>query len=403
MPDIGWNLQVWNDDPSVWGEGGENWSSVYGGSEAQWFGSLFPRLHHLFPAKNILEIAPGFGRWTRFLLPLCERYTGIDLSPVCVEHCRTAFANAQHARFLRNDGVSLGEVPDGTIDFVFSFDSLVHVGPGVFQSYIPQILRKLNADGTAFLHHSNLGYFADPGSIDSGSRDPLVSADSISQLVRLNGGQILVQELINWVDTAQLRDCLTVFDRRSRFGRTVRLLNPRFMDEAKLICDYQARYARLAQRTDTTSPPPGTENLALGRPARQSSLSPWSRRDSIEADAAGGNNGEITGGYGFHTDIEDDPWWQVDLGTVCSLAEIRVYNRLDLHCAVRANRLEMLTSKDGESWDSIYRHDGSEIGGLGGDPLIFHPELTVHARFLMIRLPGTTCLHLDEIEVYGSR
>ena len=43
MPDLQWNIAAW-DGSYDWSTGGEEWSQVWGGSEAQWFGSLYPRL-----------------------------------------------------------------------------------------------------------------------------------------------------------------------------------------------------------------------------------------------------------------------------------------------------------------------------------------------------------------------
>jgi hypothetical protein len=51
----------------------------------------------------------------------------------------------------------------------------------------------------------------------------------------------------------------------------------------------------------------GLENLAIGKPASQSSLSRWSRPN----DAQGAVNGRRTGGFGFHTDDEAAAWWRV--------------------------------------------------------------------------------------------
>ena len=50
------------------------------GSEAQWFGCLYPRLHRLLLTGRILEIALGFGRRTNFLISACSNYIGFDLS-----------------------------------------------------------------------------------------------------------------------------------------------------------------------------------------------------------------------------------------------------------------------------------------------------------------------------------
>src|SRR5512139_2823972 len=37
-------------------------------------------------------------------------------------------------------------------------------------------------------------------------------------------------------------------------------------------------------------------------------------KQTREQDAAGGCDGLIDGKWGFHTENEDHPWWQVDLG-----------------------------------------------------------------------------------------
>lgn len=144
MPDLQWNQEVWGNAQN-WYDAGEGWSRAWGNSEAQWFGSLYPRLHRLLPSRSILEIAPGYGRWTRFLLTFCERYVGVDISPVCVAACRNNFSDVGHAKFIQNDGISLSEIPDCSIDLVFSFDSLVHAEFDVFQRYVPQLIQKLSA------------------------------------------------------------------------------------------------------------------------------------------------------------------------------------------------------------------------------------------------------------------
>lgn len=47
-----------------WKDSGEEWSAPWGNSAAQWFGTILPRTSQCLPAGTILEIAPGFGRWT---------------------------------------------------------------------------------------------------------------------------------------------------------------------------------------------------------------------------------------------------------------------------------------------------------------------------------------------------
>ena len=79
----------------------------------------------------------------------------MDVTPKCVEACRQRFADRSGARFEVNDGHSLPMVEDSSIDFAFSFDSLVHVEAETLAGYLGELARVLKPDGVAFLHHSN--------------------------------------------------------------------------------------------------------------------------------------------------------------------------------------------------------------------------------------------------------
>jgi SAM-dependent methyltransferase len=112
------------------------------------------------PARTILELAPGFGRFTPYLAEHCSNYIGVDLSANCVAACQERFP--QH-RFYRNDGSGLPMITDGSVDFVFSFFSLIHAEEATVQAYLREFARVLAPQGGGFVHHSNLaehaGYF----------------------------------------------------------------------------------------------------------------------------------------------------------------------------------------------------------------------------------------------------
>jgi hypothetical protein len=120
-----------------------------------------------------------------------------------------------------------------------------------------------------------------------------------------------------------------------------------------------------------------------------------------QKDAAGGCDGVKNGDHGFHTDKEQDPWWQVDLGKLISLAGVMIYNRCnDKDMEKRADRIRILLSADGKSWTQVYEHSGpSFFGHSDGKPLKV-PLGGKEARFVRLQIPVFDYFHLDEVEVY---
>ncbi|MHB0956768.1 MAG: HzsA-related protein [Pirellulaceae bacterium] len=120
-----------------------------------------------------------------------------------------------------------------------------------------------------------------------------------------------------------------------------------------------------------------------------------------EDDARGGCDGIIDGKWGFHTALEQDPWWQVDLGEPTAVGRLRLYNRCD-GFESRAAHIQVLLSSDGQDYRLAYTHDGSDFRG--------HPdqkplEISLQgqtARFIRLQLPGHLYFHLDEVVVLAD-
>lgn len=243
-----------------WKEGGEEWSAPWGGSAAQWFGTIFPRIHRWLPAPTILEIAPGFGRWTNYLKEHCERLEIVDSAQECIEACRRRFAGGTRIHCHQNDGRSLAMIPDRSIDFVFSFDSLVHVRRDIVEDYVRQLAAKLKGDGTGFIHHSNLGEYSSSVTerlprrahklltkakiLDQDHRrTPDMTAELFRSSCAAHGLQCVSQELVNWRGR-RLIDCFTTFARTAstQTGAGEILRNPNFMREAQLIRHWSQAY-----------------------------------------------------------------------------------------------------------------------------------------------------------------
>src|SRR5207253_6202315 len=84
-----------------WQEAGEEWSVPWGSSAAQWAGTILPRISDCLPTGTILEIAPGFGRWTHYLKDYCDELWAVDKSSECIEACIQRFAAAPDRKSTR--------------------------------------------------------------------------------------------------------------------------------------------------------------------------------------------------------------------------------------------------------------------------------------------------------------
>jgi SAM-dependent methyltransferase len=248
MPDLQQNYSAWN-EIHPWDQQGEEWSEAWGSSEAQWHFAIHPRLHRYLPAAHILEIAPGHGRWTQYLLRYCDRLSAVDLSDKCIQVCRQRFASATNLALHVNDGLHLDMIADGTCDLVFTFDSLVHAELDVIEAYLRQFAGKLTPNGVVFLHHSNLkespGLAAQAPHSSSHWRAPSVSAADVRRIATESGLACVSQEKINW-GVPECIDCLTVLTRPdSRHAQPLRVLeNHSFLEEAALIKRCAPLYGR---------------------------------------------------------------------------------------------------------------------------------------------------------------
>ena len=278
MPSIETNLACWG-KAYDWSCMGDEWSSPWGGTQPLWWGTILPRIRSFVPTHTILEIAPGFGRCTQFLLTLAQQLVLVDLAESCIEACKRRFFASQHISYHVNDGKSLQMISDNSVDFAFSFDSLVHAEADVMKSYVSQLAMKLRPGGMAFLHHSNLGAYRCAVALAKKVRDAVALAKKVhpattqvlmnivdclvpcwrsetmtAGLMRqycLEAGLCCVsQELINWSSGKRLIDCFSVLAKSApisgRFCCVVE--NPGFMDEARRVSHLARLYS--ARRTD---------------------------------------------------------------------------------------------------------------------------------------------------------
>jgi ubiquinone/menaquinone biosynthesis C-methylase UbiE len=236
-----------------WKDAGEEWSERWGTSAAQWSGTIYPRIKRSLPASTILEIGPGYGRWTYYLKDYCDRLLIVDRAAECIEACRDRFGAEPKITGFVNQAGSLAMIADESVDFVFSFDVFVHIKRDVVEEYMKEFSRVLKTGGHGFIHHSNLGAYVNslrarlPGAAtklltkwhildEDHHRTPTMSAELFRTLGSQHGLHCVRQELVNWRGR-RLIDCFSWLERsmspEPRAPEIIR--NPKFMDEAASV------------------------------------------------------------------------------------------------------------------------------------------------------------------------
>lgn len=146
----------WNED-EMWKDDGEQWSTSFGNTDKLWLKTIHPQIYNYLKG-NVLEIAPGYGRITQYLLgEEIDSLDLVDLNENCIEKCKEKFKDIdKQINYYVNDGMTLDVLGDKKYDFIISWDSFVHMHKDIVKLYIKEISKKLKDDGVAYIHHSNL-------------------------------------------------------------------------------------------------------------------------------------------------------------------------------------------------------------------------------------------------------
>ena len=148
---------------------------------------------------------------------------------------------------------------------------------------------------------------------------------------------------------------------------------------------------------------PILSNLALGKPARQSSDS---YGDSGKASAAVDGNRDSnysTGKSCIHTGKEN-PWWEVDLQTESLVGRVVIVNRDDRQrCGVCGSRLRnvvvTVSREQGGAGEECGRFAGP---GSPGQIIEMECPKQIVGRYVKLQMNSENYLHVCEVEVYSQ-
>ncbi len=143
-------------------------------------------------------------------------------------------------------------------------------------------------------------------------------------------------------------------------------------------------------------------NVAIDKNAKQSTTV----LNALASRAVDGNtNGNWAAGSVTHTDATPTPWWEVDLGEVVDIANIRVWNRTDC-CGERLSNFYVLVSEKpfaAPDLNSTINQPGVSAfpaPSQGGTPSIF--SIGKPGRYVRVQLVGTNNLSLAEVEIMAD-
>jgi ubiquinone/menaquinone biosynthesis C-methylase UbiE len=215
MPDITWNKSVWNKDYK-WPLDGDEWSQqaeFCGVPYERWKDSLARTflITYLKESSVVVEIGPGHGRWTAMIpsrIPKGVLHL-VELSPSCIEFCRKKFTQHPNVQYHVNDGRTLPFLKAGSADFVFSFDTFVHLEEPEIRSYAKEFFRVLKPQGMGAIHHSGT---PTPEQRVGGARS-MVGTRQFGDILRA-AGFFVIRQTSEWGQGCNLKmtaDAITVF------------------------------------------------------------------------------------------------------------------------------------------------------------------------------------------------
>ena len=135
--------------------------------------------------------------------------------------------------------------------------------------------------------------------------------------------------------------------------------------------------------------------IAHDKNAVQSSISKWSLKD--DAKRAIDSNLKIED-YAFHTGLENNPWWMVDLEEIQRIEYIKIENRKHAQEKLKTIRIEY--SCDKKEWFFI---DKSIYEWNNLDSVIIPLYSYIEARYIKVSLEERNYLHFKKIQVFKRK
>jgi len=100
-----------------------------------------------------VEIGPGGGRWTQYLLGFKKLYV-IDYYPELLGEVKRNFSRP-NVIFIKNNGSDFPGIEERSVDFLFSFGTFVHLEAYLIEEYLNNMRWILKPGANIVIHYSD--------------------------------------------------------------------------------------------------------------------------------------------------------------------------------------------------------------------------------------------------------
>ncbi|XP_063864840.1 uncharacterized protein LOC135102984 isoform X2 [Scylla paramamosain] len=103
--------------------------------------------------KRVIDLAAGIGRFTGRLAKEAAQVTAVDVAESFIKENRSKNQHLRHVSYICNDVVNL-DLPDGSLDVVFSSWLLKYLNEAELDRFLPKVLKWLSPGGYFFFRES---------------------------------------------------------------------------------------------------------------------------------------------------------------------------------------------------------------------------------------------------------
>jgi len=100
-----------------------------------------------------VEIGPGGGRWTRYLVDFKTLYV-VDYHAEALAELKKNFCKS-NMEFIKNNGTDFPGIAERSVDYLFSFGTFVHLDAPIIETYLANMKMILKPGANAVIQYSD--------------------------------------------------------------------------------------------------------------------------------------------------------------------------------------------------------------------------------------------------------